>query len=153
MLRLHEKAGLVVIALLALCLAAALQRIRTLEHAAKPKTEEWRAEARSQERLRGPSRTTTTKVKKPDGTQVTKTVTDRGPELLSTQQAVASERKEEPASLRVPWRFAGLELARDRHTAARLGVSFGSVELSVRHELPYGGRLTFNPWVGVGFRW
>lgn len=150
-LRLHERIGLGVIALLAMALALSLERAHRLEVAlaTRPKVEQRAAAVRQVQKA--PGRTSKTTVRRPDGTVETSVVTDRGAELATT--ASVTERKETPVAVPQPWRFAGAELARNRHTALRLGVSLWGIEFSARHELPYGGRLEFNPWVGVGVRW
>ncbi len=61
---------------------------------------------------------------------------------------------EKPVFEPEPWRALVLEYApRSKRTAARLDLDLGkSFRASARHELPFAGRLAFEPWVGVGVR-
>ena len=98
-------------------------------------------------RVQGPTRIEVRTIEKPGGERIVERI--RYVESSSSERS--NEHQETPAQAPVSkrTRYLGLEYAPiQRRAAARAALDIGPVEISVRHEL----RLTFEPWVGVGYR-
>lgn len=154
--RRHEVvAGLLVVSLMVIyCLVIAV-RAKNAALAARPAIEESsslhtvKGQTVTKERERRESRPAS-----PGCLPVEVVVVEREIVEGPVETIAASSRKETPvAAPPALWRAASLEYAPvGKRIAARLDADLGRFRFSARHELPGAGRLEFQPWVGVGFR-